>query len=76
MHSLMVWERIPTHPAFEDACGVRVLALRAKVENPVILPVSVIEELLRMVSAVAVETLKPRGGVAHDDDLVGDVHQV
>lgn len=56
-HSLMVWERVPANSALKYATGVRIFFDRTEVEHPVILAVVVVQELLRIFSAIAIEAL-------------------
>lgn len=56
-HSLMVGERVSANSALKYATGVRIFFDRAEVEHPVIVAVVVVQELLRVFSAIAVEAL-------------------
>ena len=72
----MIWEGVSADPAVKDIRRVRVLIDRTEVEHPVVLAVMVLEELLRILSAVAVESLDTARRITHHDDLVRDVCKI
>lgn len=72
----MIWEGVSTHSSVKHASVVRVLPSRTEVEDPEVLSVSVFEELLRVFSAIAIQTLHADCRVSHDDYLVGNIDQV
>ena len=72
----MIWEGVSADPAVKDTRRVRVLLDRTEVEHPVAAAVAVVEEALRVRAPVAVEALEARRGVAHDEEVVGDVCEV
>lgn len=72
----MIWKGVSAHSPIEYAGIIRVFPSRAEVEHPEVLSVSMFEELLRVLSAIAVQAFHTGRRIAHDDDLVSDVHQV
>lgn len=75
-HSLMVRERVSANSALKYATRVRILLDRAEVKHPVIIAVVVVQELLRIFSAIAIEALEASGRVSHNYDIVGNVCQI
>lgn len=74
--ALMIRKRPPTNPPLEHLLPIPILPHRTKVKHPIILPVPLVQELLGIRAFVAVEPFHTGGGVAHDDELVGDVGEV
>ena len=72
----MVRKGVSANAPIKDLWRVRILFHGAEVEHPVVAPVVVVKEPLRVLAAVAVEALDPARGVAHDDDIVCDVCEV
>ena len=75
-NSLVIGEGVSAHPPVENAGRVRVLFDGAEVEYPEVLAVPMLEELLRVFSAVTIEALNTARRVSHHDDLVGDVCKI
>lgn len=73
---LVVWKWISTDPPIEETCIIGVLADRTKVEHPVVLPVSVFQELFGILPSVTIPAFYARSRVPHDDDLVGKIDQI
>ena len=72
----MIRKGVPAHSSIEDTLRIRVLFDRAEIEHPEVLAVPMLEELLRVFSAVTIEALNAARRVSHHDDLVGDVCKI
>ena len=72
----MVRKWVPAHPSVKDARGVRVLFDRAKVEHPEVLAMVVLEKLLCVFSAIAIEALEANRWVSHYHHMVRDICEV
>lgn len=75
-YSLMIRKWITTDPAFKDGFIIAVLRYRAKVEDPIVFSVMMVQESLCILATVAIEAFEANGGVAHDYDMIGHIHQV
>lgn len=75
-HSLVVGKWVSAHAPLEYFSGVCIFTNRAKVEDPIVTTVAVVEELLRIFAAVTVEPLEPGRWVSHHDDTVGYICKV
>lgn len=53
-NSLVIWEWVSTNPSFKYICLVRVLLDWTEVEDPKVLPVSVLEKFDGILSAIAI----------------------
>lgn len=73
---LVVWERISTDAAVKERHWIRVFFHRAKVEDPVVLSVSMLQEALRIISMVSVESFHSSCWKAHYDYSVGYIDQI
>lgn len=72
----MVGERVSAHLSVKHARGIRVLPNGAEVEDPVTLAMMMLEELLRVFSAVAIEPFDATCWVSHDNYVVCDICKV
>jgi len=72
----MIWEWVSANPSFKDRRIVGVFLERTKVENPVILSVSVLQKSNRIFSAIPIQSLYARGRISHDDYSVCNIDEI
>lgn len=53
-NSLVIWKWVSTNPSFKNICLIRVLLDWTEVEDPKVLPVSVLEKFDGILSAIAI----------------------
>ena len=69
-HILVIRKGISRHATFKDRSRIRVFSRRTKVEYPILVSVSGIEEPLDVVSWIAVVPLKTLGRISHYNNLL------
>ena len=72
----MVGEGVSANSSFKHVRGVRILFGRAEVEHPVVPPMPMVQELLDILSSIAVVTFYTDGRIPHDDHSICDIRQV
>ena len=76
LYSLVIWEWIPTHPILKNRGWVRVFCHGTEVKHPVVLPVSGIQEFLRIFAFVSVKSFHAGRRVAHHDHTIRNVDEI
>jgi hypothetical protein len=72
----MIWKGVSADPPVEDIGWIRILPDGTEVEHPVVLSMSVFQELLSVLSAITIEALYSGRRIPHDDNMVGDIHEI
>jgi hypothetical protein len=54
VHSLVIWKWVSTNPSFKHICLVRVLLDWTEIEDPKVVPVSMLEKFDGILSAIAI----------------------
>ena len=54
VHSLVIWKWVSTNPSFKRICLVRILFNWTEIEDPKVLPMSVVEKFDSILSAIAI----------------------
>jgi hypothetical protein len=69
-----IW--IATDSSVKETRVVGVLSYGAEIENPVVLPMSMLEKFLRVFLAIPIQAFYPCGWVSHNYDLIREIYQV
>ena len=72
----MVWERVSTHATVKVSRRIGVPAKWTEVEDPVIIFMSMVEELPRIFAPVTIEPFHSSCRESHDDDVVGYIDEI
>lgn len=75
-YALVIREGVSADSSTKDFGRIRVFFGGAEVEHPVIVSVVVVQELLRVLSSIAVQTFYACGWVAHDYYAVRNIGQI
>jgi hypothetical protein len=73
---LVIRKRIATDPSSKVRRVVRVLANGTEIEDPVVVSVTMLEELACILAPVAIQALDACRRVAHDNNVVSDVREI
>lgn len=72
----MIGEWVSADPPVKDTRWVQILLHRTKIEHPKVFAMSMLEELLRVLSSIPIEPFKAFCGVSHYDDAICYICQI
>ena len=74
--SLVIRKWEPADPSVKILSVIRVLFDRTEIEDPIVLPVSMVQKFLDVLSTISVKAFYSRCRISHDYDLISQINEI